>query len=57
MGKATNTPEMMNGINDLSKSTLIAKSGTQPIGEVLRIIKDSVIVAVKITVFLSHLLV
>ncbi len=56
MGRATKMPLRMNGTRDPLKTTLCAKSGIQPIGEVLRIIKAIEISAVRITVFSENLL-
>ena len=50
IGSATNTPDNINGIKDPSLTTLYDNRGIHPTGEVLRIMKDKVIKAVKITV-------
>ena len=49
-GIATKIPAIRNGIRAPSKSTLMARRGTQPIGEVFRIMNEKVIVAVRMTV-------
>ena len=55
IGRATKMPLRMNGTKDPLKITLCAKSGIQPIGEVLRIIKAIEMSAVRITVFSVNL--
>ena len=50
-------PAKMKGIYDLSFIILIARTGGQPIGEVLRIIKPTVKAAVRMIMFLSNLFV
>jgi hypothetical protein len=54
-GTATKMAAMINGRSAPSKSTFKAKSGIQPIGEVLRIMNDRVIVAVSTAVFAVNL--
>jgi hypothetical protein len=51
IGTATKIPDKINGIKAPLKSTLCARRGIQPIGEVLRIINDREIKAVRMIVF------
>ena len=53
-GNATKTAEIRNGISDPSLNTLIARSGTQPMIEVLRPINATVISDVRMTVALVN---
>ena len=49
-GNATKMPAIKNGTNEPSLSTLIVRSGIQPIGLVFLIMNESVMVAVRQTV-------
>lgn len=55
IGRATNRPLIKKGTREPSLNTLIARRGTQPTGEVLRIINEIVIKAVRMMVFLLNL--
>ena len=50
IGRATKTPAIKNGTKLPSESTLMASNGTHPIGLVLRIMNEIVIVAVRAAV-------
>lgn len=55
IGRATNTALKRNGNNEPSLKTLIARRGIQPTGEVFLIMKEIVMRAVKMIVFIVNL--